>query len=117
MGRCRVSSNAAPAQRRDVGRPHRRIGWFLAFQFDSTGAVENYYVSNVHKWVRANTFNSKAGIGRRVADPKGVSPYIFRSAQWAAVTVIHLIAPVRREPCSPVDTDDFEEKVTVGGSE
>jgi hypothetical protein len=26
-----------------------RIGWFLAFQFDSTGAVENYYLSNVHK--------------------------------------------------------------------
>lgn len=25
------------------------IGWFLAFQFDSTGEVQNYYLSNVHK--------------------------------------------------------------------
>jgi hypothetical protein len=25
------------------------IGWYLAFQFDSTGTIQNYYLSNVHK--------------------------------------------------------------------
>ncbi len=25
------------------------IGWYLAFQFDSAGKVQNYYLSNVHK--------------------------------------------------------------------
>ena len=26
-----------------------RIGWYLAFEFDSTGSLQNYYLSNVHK--------------------------------------------------------------------
>ena len=26
-----------------------RIGWYLAFEFDSSGTVQNYYLSNVHK--------------------------------------------------------------------
>lgn len=25
------------------------IGWYLAFKFDSTGKLQNYYLSNVHK--------------------------------------------------------------------
>jgi hypothetical protein len=25
------------------------MGWFLAFEFDSSGAVQNYYLSNLHK--------------------------------------------------------------------
>ena len=25
------------------------IGWYLAFEFDSTGRLQNYYLSNVHK--------------------------------------------------------------------
>ena len=25
------------------------IGWYLAFEFDSSGAVQNYYLSDVHK--------------------------------------------------------------------
>jgi hypothetical protein len=26
-----------------------RIGWYLAFEFDSTGKLQNYYLTNVHK--------------------------------------------------------------------
>ena len=26
-----------------------RIGWYLAFEFDSSGGVQNYYLSDVHK--------------------------------------------------------------------
>jgi hypothetical protein len=26
-----------------------RIGWYLAFEFDSTGRLQNYYLSNMHK--------------------------------------------------------------------
>jgi hypothetical protein len=25
------------------------VGWYLAFEFDSTGKLQNYYMSNVHK--------------------------------------------------------------------
>jgi hypothetical protein len=25
------------------------LGWYLAFQFDSAGKVQNYYITNVHK--------------------------------------------------------------------
>jgi len=25
------------------------IGWYLAFEFDSTGKLQNYYISNIHK--------------------------------------------------------------------
>ena len=36
-----------PSPRNDVQVPY--VGWYFAFKFDSSGALQDYHLSNLHK--------------------------------------------------------------------
>jgi hypothetical protein len=45
-----VDFHALPSPSSDgVAVAQGHIGWYLAFEFDSSGKLQNYYLSNVHK--------------------------------------------------------------------